>query len=205
VIVDTGCSVSASYCKDDFETLNQLHCPVELVGVAGSSKVHYGETLCYDCIDSNGNIVTLRTFGYYSPDMTIRLFSPQAFFYGLEKHHGSFTISWAKVFLSLGKHTIPCYIDKESFLPLLMCFHDADKTAHLLNANHNCVSNDQNPNLSATQKQLLKFHYKLGHLGFQALQWLLSTGLLGPLGIRCSRNDVTPPKCQACLLGGQQW
>jgi hypothetical protein len=34
VIVDMVCSVSASYCKDDFKTMNQLHCPAELVGVA---------------------------------------------------------------------------------------------------------------------------------------------------------------------------
>jgi hypothetical protein len=148
--------------------------------------------------------VTLQTFGYYSPDMNICLFSPQAFFYGLEKHHGSFTISWAKVFLSLGMHTIPCHIDKESFLPLLTCFHDADKTTHMLNTNNNCVSDDTNPNLLPLKDNCLKFHYKLGHLGFQALQWLLSTGILGPLVVHCSCNDITPPKCQACLLCGQQ-
>ena len=53
------------------------------------------------------------------------------------------------------------------------------------------------------QKNLKRFHDKLGHLGFQHLKWLLSTGVFGPLGIRCSQADVLLPKCQSCLHGGQ--
>jgi hypothetical protein len=203
VIVDTGCTMTATFCKEDFEDLKWLLRPVELVGVGGVTKVHQGSTVKYDCIDSEGNIVTLRCFAYYNPQMEIRLFSPQAFFYGLCKHHGSFTISWAKIFLSLGKHTLPCHIDKESFLPYLTCFHDANKTMQHLSMNHGGITDDNNPNLTAPQCQLLKFHYKLGHLGYQSLQWLLSTGIFRPIGVRCSHNDVTPPKCQACLMGGQ--
>ena len=89
-------------------------------------------------------------------------------------------------------------------MPLLTCFHDADATARKLSLHPTCVSETTNDNLSAVQHHLLHFHYKLGHLGFQHLKWVLSGGMLGPIGMCCSKSDVLPPLCQACLHGGQQ-
>jgi hypothetical protein len=76
VIVDTGCTVTATFCREDFEELQWLLRSVELVGVGGVTKVYQGGTVRYDCIDSEGRIVTLRCFAYYNPNMEIRLFSP---------------------------------------------------------------------------------------------------------------------------------
>ena len=87
-------------------------------------------------------------------------------------------------------------------MPLLTCFHDADKAAATLIFKG--IPEVDSNNLTATQRQLLRFHFKLGHIGFQHLKWLLSSGLFGPLGIHCSHKDVQPPKCQACVQGGQQ-
>ena len=89
-------------------------------------------------------------------------------------------------------------------MPLLTCFHDADATACMLSLHPTCVSESTNDNLSAVQCHLLHFHFKLGHLGFQHLKWVLSGGMLGPIGMHCSKSDVLPPLCQACIHGGQQ-
>ena len=203
-ILDTGCSTSVSCHREDFENLVTLPKPITLHGVAGDSKVTLGGTLKFDCIDSNGHVVTIRTFGYYDPNISVRLFSPQSFFCGLPADMGSFTLKWAKAHMQLDNHVIPCHIDKETFMPLLTCFHDADATARHLSLHPACVSDSDNENLSAVQRHLLRFHFKLGHLGFQHLKWVLSGGILGPLGIRCSKSDVLSPLCQACLHGGQQ-
>ena len=144
--------------------------------------------------------------------MQVRLFSPQAYFHHCPNHNGSFTISWSKLHLTLDngkvhngkpiKDILPCFIDKHSFLPMLTCFHDADKVALNLSSDSGCITNNSN-NLSPLQTLLLHFHFKLGHIGFQHLQWLLNSGIFGPLGIQCSSKDVTPPKWQSCIQGGQ--
>ena len=87
---------------------------------------------------------------------------------------------------------------------LLTCFHDADKLSDNFNKNLNGILTQQADNLTASQRMLKRFHEKLGHLGFQHLKAILSTGTFGPLGIRCSQKDVLPPICESCLLGGQQ-
>ena len=88
-------------------------------------------------------------------------------------------------------------------MPLLTCFHDVDKAAKALAAPTAFVDNPANQNLTATQKVLLRFHCKLGHLGFQHLKWFLRQGLFGAPGIQCGHKEVAPPQCAACHFGGQ--
>ena len=38
-----------------------------------------------------------------------------------------------------------------------------------------CVTNEANKNLTPSQKGLLRWHYRLGHIGFQHMQWLIRT------------------------------
>jgi hypothetical protein len=164
VIVDTGCSTSASPCKEDFEDLSPLDRPVTLTGVAGESTVTQGGIIKYECINTKGEIVTVRTFGFYDPNLHVRLFSPQSCFFNRENKDGRFTISWSKVFLEFdnGKEqhdVLPCFIDKCTFMPLLTCFHDADKAAATLLFKG--IPEVDSDNLTATQRQLLRFHFKL--------------------------------------------
>ena len=212
-IVDTGCSTSASPHREDFETYEELKRPVVLHGINGTSTVTHGGIMRYQCINTDGEVVTVRFFGFHDKNLEVRLLSPQSCFFFRPHHDGKFTISWAKVFLEFNngkvKHgkrvpdIVPCYIDKRTFMPMLTCFHDADKVASKLYSNNGIVDVDSD-NLTAIQRQLLRFHFKLGHLGFKYLKWLLNSGIFGPLGVQCGHKDVPSPKCQACLQGGQQ-
>ena len=184
VIVDTGCTNSATPFKEDFEELVELKHPAKLHGIGGITETTHGGILRYQCIDTKGEIITIRTFGYYNPHQNVRLFGPQAYFNLRNDKQGEFTISWAKTFLKLPEGTLPCHIDRTSFMPLLTCFHDAEKSAMALASPTIHIDDPTNHNLTATQKMLFKFHCKLGHIGFQHLQWLLRTGLFGPLGIK---------------------
>ena len=203
-IVDTGCACSCSPFEADFEYLNTLDQPITLKGVTGEQVCTQGGMLKVQCINSKGDIVTLRTPAYHNPHQTVRLFSPQAHFSVMSKKEGSMFLSWAKTYLvlpSVGK--LPVYLDETTFMPLLTCFHDADDVVESLT--HQCVTDEVNPMLSKGAKLMLKFHYKLGHLGFRHLIWLCKKfKLFGPLGILITDPSLDVPKCSSCITGGME-
>ena len=66
----------------------------------------------------------------------------------------------------------------------------------------------KNLNLSEAEKELLKWHYRLGHLSFRRIQSLLRTGIFAHTDStralhRSACRIRHPPKCAACLYGKQ--
>ena len=59
MIVDSGCSISASPVKEDFEKLVDLHKPVEVKGIAGNSIINQTGILQYQCINNKGEVITV--------------------------------------------------------------------------------------------------------------------------------------------------
>jgi hypothetical protein len=78
-------------------------------------------------------------------------------------------------------------------LPRLRAYHDTMKTAESLV--FSCVSDERNQNLSNRAKTLLKWHFKLGHVGFQRLQWIGRQGWLGKAGDYFGLSTVHPEMC----------
>ena len=58
-IVDTRCACSCSPVKEDFESLHKLTKPIVLKGVTGEQQCTHGGTLKVECINTNGDVVTL--------------------------------------------------------------------------------------------------------------------------------------------------
>jgi hypothetical protein len=63
-------------------------------------------------------------------------------------------------------------------------------------------------NLSEPQKELLCWHYHLGHLGFRKIQSLMRSGVLSHTQGTCSLHTAalkitTPPHCSACQFRKQ--
>ena len=67
-----------------------------------------------------------------------------------------------------------------------------------------CVTDEHNQNLTNLQKTMLQWHWKLGHVGFQRLQWIGCQGWLGKPGERFGISSVQPPKCGSCQFGKQE-
>jgi hypothetical protein len=68
--------------------------------------------------------------------------------------------------------------------------------------------NAENYNLSEPQKELLRWHYRLGHLGFRKIQSLMRSGVLSHTQSTRSLHTAaskitTPPRCSACQFGKQ--
>ena len=79
-------------------------------------------------------------------------------------------LSWAKTTLDIpGIGHISCKIDDATFMPLLVSFYNMDKVLNHLMSNW-CGTDEVNLNLTPATKLLLKFHFKLGHLGFAHLK-----------------------------------
>jgi len=70
---------------------------------------------------------------------------------------------------------------------------------------HACVIQENNQNLTLSQKELLRWHCKLGHLSFQRVQKLMKTGALGwHPKIKAAANldlNKSPLMCGSCAYG----
>ena len=60
-------------------------------------------------------------------------------------------------------------------------------------------ADDANLNLNVHQKELLKWHYKLGYIGFKHLQWLIRNNRIPVSGNAKLIASCDLPKCAACM------
>lgn len=209
VIVDTGCTVSASGDSTDFVpgSLKKMESAIELEGIGGSLQVSHKGTLKYEVVLDNGDIEVILTPGMYMPDLNIRLFSPQAHAEYLKETEGNkaweYKLNWAgsKFTFAPGKE-LSISNDPVLKLPTLQCFNNAVETAEALALT--CVTDERNQNLTNLQKTLLQWHFKLGHVGFQNLQWIGRMGWLGPRGEKMGATSVEAPICGSCQYGKQE-
>ena len=64
-----------------------------------------------------------------------------------------------------------------------------------------CVTNEANQNLITSQKELPQWHFRLGHIGFQHVKWLICTGSLKVQGNFNAVDSYERPKCASCEFG----
>ena len=131
LVIDTGCSRSASAFEDDFieGTLLPLREPFTLSGIAGSCVATHQGKLCYEVIDDDGKVATLQMDGLLMKDLGCRLYSPQMHFSELSrglsnesenKRNASLEVFYDCVQLKLpGNHTVTVPYDPVSYLPVL--------------------------------------------------------------------------------------
>ena len=67
-----------------------------------------------------------------------------------------------------------------------------------------CVTDKANQNLTAPQKELLCWHFRLGHRDMLATQHLLRGGHLGNDPLKLLAGKCTLPKCASCQFGKQK-
>ena len=61
-----------------------------------------------------------------------------------------------------------------------------------------CITNKANQNLTISQKELLRWHFRLGHIGLQHVQWLIRIGRLKVQGNSKAVANCKRPKCAVC-------
>ena len=105
--------------------------------------------------------------------------------------------------------TLVARVNPDNNLPTSDAYRKNDtlRAAECLNATIAAV-NESNFNLSEPEKELLRWHYRLGHMSFKKIQFLLRTGVLtrssGKKHLHQAACKIEhPPKCAACQFGKQ--
>lgn len=218
VIWDTGASISISPSRGDF--VGPIHKPeriMKIAGIQGQSEVTGVGKVAWSFTDHDGMLRTLLIPALLVPTSKVRLLSINS----LLNTYPDETIHHDKLKLMLSgaktnnyepvRRGITVYICAESNLPSTTAYSsDTDSRIHqALNASISSAS-DNNMNLSPAQRELLKWHCRLGHLSMKQTQFLLRTGVLAhsektrQLQIQATKSSTHLPMCAACQFAKQR-
>ena len=109
------------------------------------------------------------------------------------------------------EQAIDVLINRNNNLPMSTCHHGQSLDNLAVNfAAETTTTHACNYNISKPQKELLRWHYRLGHVGIQTVKWILRTGAfattnamkrLHKQAANVPHHDT--PKCAACQFGKQ--
>jgi hypothetical protein len=225
IVLDTGASISVSPVRADFLGDLQPAPGHTLRGLNHSTEVGGVGTVEWSIIDLVGTVRIIRTRTYFVPAATIRLFSPQVYF---QEHHPqsylTCIVDATRVHLTVPDKTVLEFpFHGCNNLPLMLPYlddptvgltsHDAVFLASPTAGLMSCLSvaDESNQNLTASQRELLKWHWRLGHANFQWVQALFANPRgddprpdLPILSSTVARVSSCPiPLCAACQVGKQ--
>ncbi len=186
IVFDTGCSMSITPFISDFvgpieETdIKELTAVKDTVPIKGSGLVEW------TIEDWNHQVGKVQTRAYYVPESTIRLCSPQVYFAENEGGHCEFDHTKLDFHLADGQ-TLQFGFCCHTNIPLMRLFHDP---AHQgpgaetflgralcadarLREQVRTLLNDNNHNLTRSQKELALWHARLAHAGQGWIQDLM--------------------------------
>jgi hypothetical protein len=219
IICDSGASLSCIGNKQEFVTLTEQQTPTELKGIASGLDIHGEGVVRYNVRDDTGQNIELEAKAYWVPQLeSMRLLAPQSLrtvqgnVVTVIRHgtlpHGEPSFAEIQVqnkgtdwhsSAPLQRLTIP--YDPHSNLPELKGSLPANEETQVMALSGILqVTDEANRNLTGAQKELLKWHYQLGHVGFQWLQWLIRSGRI-TVSNKNSLSKCPPPKCAACAYG----
>ncbi len=190
IVLDSGCSTSITPFKEDFIGEISPQPKAEMHGLTDSVTVKGVGMVEWPVRDVFGRSATIRTCAYYIPEATIRLCSTQTYFQ--EHKSGTLLQTHEKVILYTPNEvelTFP--YNPTSNLPLVfldfalnsvgispedLSYLSKEEEMHKMG-----ILLKENHNLSRPKKELLLWHQRLGHAGFDLLKTLMypKKGIIG--------------------------
>jgi hypothetical protein len=198
VIFDSGASIAISGDKTDFVgTLKTPPAGLTIGGMAQGAKVEGIGLVRWKFKISSGAMI-LSVVCYYVPTCRARLLSPQRLFNKHKGITGSFALKEEHAVLSINDNH-PLIVDYEdtTFLPVALAWN-ADQSSTVIHPCANLsITDDDNQNLSPSQKLLLRWHYRFGHRNLPFVQHLLCLPIFsGVKFLAAAKADL--PKCAIC-------
>ena len=118
----------------------------------------------------------IESWAYYEAAIKFNLFSPQSYFLTL-KSEGDFIMNKNGVFFNFNENDCIKISFTVANLPIAYSTHPVGVTSGDM-ALITCATNARNVNLPQNEKQLLQWHYRLGHCSFKLVRWLASKGYI---------------------------
>ena len=202
-IVDTGASLTVSPHRDDFVTYTP-HQGSVVKGLAKGSQIAGIGVVCW-LVEVEGKTVELKIRALHVPESQFRLVCPQQLKKEVLNQWGvpSPGIEDDGVEFHFPEGTLTCTYNSSNLPEMkLTSPKHCKEQFKALNAS---LMMETNQNLTASQKELLRWHWKLGHIDLRRVQRLLKTGALGssPLIKAAANVDLTkfPMLCGSCQFG----
>ena len=213
ILWDSGASISVSHDKDDFVgPLKKPGAISRLKGMAKGCNIEGVGHVMWAVHDSAGQLRLIKLPACYAPRCRARLLSTNSL---LQTYEGETIHQEATKMMLSGvsgeptRGTVVARINPENNIPTTVAckYQGIPTSAEALNAEMTVVS-QANSNLTEPEKELLRWHFCLGHLGHKRIQFLMRTGVLSRgetnrrLHTAASRIQ-NPPRCAACQHGKQ--
>ena len=213
IIWDSGASISVTNDKADFLTFTKVsprHNNV--MGVAQGLKFSgFGEVL-WSFLDEKGTLRSFKLPALYIPSATTRLLSTTSL---LQSYSGELIEQTGRGMrlssTSDGqRNAVEATINPNNSLPTSTGY-SYGKVMEAANTLVNTVSTTAatNTNLGPADKELLRWHNRLGHIGMRKVQFLMRTGVLATSeatrrihGAACKLTNL--PLCSGCQFGKQR-
>ena len=178
IVIDSDASRSITPIPlDIIGKITPMDAPIQ--GILASNKIKCISTVRWFIRDSRGTSTYTEATAYLIPEADIRLFSAQANFD--ENKSGSFTMDPNGTVLTLPNQFSFCFeYHKGNNLPMATTI-SSDMVAKVSMSfdsftrqdMSNSLVEEYNQNHTQAQKELIQWHWKFGHCGFQQIQTLL--------------------------------
>jgi len=182
VIWDSGASMSISYDKSDsFGELRQPSTMLQLSGLAKGLRINAVSHVLWAIKDIDGKLHLLKVPAYYVPRYAMRLLSTSSLLQTYAREKIVLELDHLKLsgFLSDPMQgSIKAEVDPSNNLPTSWAYSydSVSKEALAIEEAFANVVKASNRNLSDAKKELLRWHFCLGHINMQTIQSLMQSG-----------------------------
>ena len=165
-------------------------------------------------LDTSGQLRALKVPAYYVPQARVRLLSTTSLlqtYLGESINMEAHQLTLSGTDGSESRNSVVVRVNPTNNLPMSTAYSYSDVHSvpeALLNAIITTVS-AQNMNLSEAQKELVRWHNRLGHISYARIQSLMRSGILAHSEATrhlhtaaCKLTEL--PKCAACQFGKQK-
>ena len=222
LIFDTGATISVTPHLSDFIEPPEQSEDSHLNGLSHTARIAGIGRVKWILTNDDGTTRELVTLAYHIPTSNVRLFAPIAYLKqlknqdrqsnGRRSHKPNFHLEADKAIFSFGDGGTISFTYSSTLLPIADATRHHEALDELPQAHagtpflnpladegpiHQVIDID-NQNLTEARKELLRLHWKCGHIGFQNIQLLLREGVLETKVKRVA--SAQPPLCAACQL-----
>ena len=208
ILWDTGASCTIGISKEDFVgDIEMFDQPREAVGIARGLKLMGQGTVRWDlAMNDNSETMRIEIPALYCPDASRRILCPQQLIAKLKSVNAAELVACEIKAHALefkkGKRTIHVEYDVTNNLPISYAIPKTRSTSYSQEEINSLVTSERSQNLTTAQKELLRNHFKFGHLSMARIQQALRSGSLArnpsekALHMAAGRCEI--PKCAAC-------